>query len=149
MPPRAWGLLVKTPGTERLRGLARAALVVEIVLTYVPALRRLRVGDVQAMARAARSVAVVPGTAPQASDAQRRVAVRLGHVVGRVLSRVPSDSRCLVRALVLTRMLARRGIPARLVIGVKPGPPFEAHAWVEHDRGPVLDANGFTRLLDI
>ena len=50
---------------------------------------------------------------------------------------------CLPQALVLCRVLRRRGLPAQLRIGVRPQvAPFEAHAWVELDHkvlGPNLD----------
>jgi transglutaminase superfamily protein len=35
-------------------------------------------------------------------------------------------------------LLARRGIPATFVIGVKLEPDFEAHAWVESGGIPLL-----------
>jgi hypothetical protein len=57
--------------------------------------------------------------------------VRLGRAVGRTLGAIPADARCLVRSLVLVDMLARRGIEASFVLGVRAGPDFEAHAWVE------------------
>jgi hypothetical protein len=57
--------------------------------------------------------------------------VRLGRAVGRTLGAIPADARCLVRSLVLVEMLARRGIEASFVLGVRAGPDFEAHAWVE------------------
>ena len=63
---------------------------------------------------------------------------------------MPFDSRCLVRSLVLTSMLDRRGIRSRLVIGVSVEPSFSAHAWVECDGRPLLppldEAN---RLVDL
>ena len=57
--------------------------------------------------------------------------MRLGFGVSKALAPLPFDSRCLVRSLVLTAMLARRGIDGRLVIGVDAGTEFAAHAWVE------------------
>jgi hypothetical protein len=57
--------------------------------------------------------------------------VRLGRAVGRTLGALPADSRCLVRSLVLVDMLSRRGIEASFVLGVRAGPDFEGHAWVE------------------
>jgi hypothetical protein len=64
---------------------------------------------------------------------------------------MPGDTRCLMQALVLTRMLARRGIPARLVIGARTVPGFFAHAWVEHDGQPVLAIGDglFDRLVEL
>lgn len=49
---------------------------------------------------------------------------------------------CLARALVLCRLLRRRGFPARLCLGAaRTGGIFEAHAWVECD-GRALAAGG-------
>jgi hypothetical protein len=64
---------------------------------------------------------------------------------------VPGDTRCLVRSLVLTRLLARRGIQAKLVIGASAGGEFLAHAWVEHDGYPVLNPGdgSFGRLVEL
>ena len=78
---------------------------------------------------------------PEVTVDDQVIGIRLGRAVSRALSPLPFDSRCLVRSLVLTRMLARRGIPARLVIGVEPGPEFSAHAWVEADGVPLLPAD--------
>ena len=58
-------------------------------------------------------------------------ALRLGRAVERNLEKLPGDTRCLTRSLVLQAMLARRGMTSTLVIGVQPGPTFGAHAWVE------------------
>ncbi len=64
---------------------------------------------------------------------------------------MPGDTRCLVRSLVLTRLLARRGIPAKLVIGARAAPDFLAHAWVEYDGDPVLSPGdgSFGRLVEL
>jgi hypothetical protein len=52
---------------------------------------------------------------------------------------------------VLTRLLASRGIQAKLVIGARTTPEFLAHAWVEHDGRPVLDPgdDSFGRLVEL
>ena len=75
----------------------------------------------------------------------------LGRAVMRVLGLLPTDSRCLMRSLVLTGMLARRGVYAKVVIGVRADPSFAAHAWVEVDGRPVLptDESTFQRLVEI
>ena len=54
-------------------------------------------------------------------------------------------------ALVVTRLLARRGVPSVFVLGVSPGPGFAAHAWVECDGRPILAAgdSSFGRLLEL
>jgi hypothetical protein len=61
----------------------------------------------------------------------------------------PFRTTCLVRAMVLARMLRRRGYPAEVVIGVSEEgvdrDPRFAHAWVEVDKaaGPP----GFSELV--
>lgn len=78
------------------------------------------------------------------------IGLRLGRAVSRTLHLLPTDSRCLVRSLVLTRMLARRGFSSSLVIGVRSEPEFAAHAWVEQAGEPLLhpgDAS-FQRLVE-
>jgi hypothetical protein len=52
----------------------------------------------------------------------------------------PFPSSCLSRSIVLWRLLQRRGVPAEIRIGVRPGGnPLAAHAWVEVDGEPVND----------
>jgi len=57
---------------------------------------------------------------------------------------------CLVSALVLFRLLRRRGQDAELVIGLgEHAPTQEAHAWVEldgRDVGPAPGRNGHVQL---
>jgi hypothetical protein len=145
---RAPRSLIADPGTSHeIPARVKAALLAEIGVTYLPALRGLRGNDLAAMVATARRTRVTGG--PVAPEHQRDRAIRLGWIVGRVLSVTPMDSRCLIRSLVLTRMLARRGIHNTLVIGVKSGRPFKAHAWVEHEGRPVLPDNGFARLLEV
>lgn len=62
---------------------------------------------------------------------------RLARAVDRALTPLPVDSRCLMSSLVLTALLARRAITSSLVIGVRPGERFGAHAWVELGGAPV------------
>lgn len=131
-----------TPG-EKLR------LALEIVGVYVKVriwlLRRELPGVLEAVRSADRPVAEDVGLVQQATG------YRLGRVVGRTLSKLPADSRCLVRSLVLSRLLARRGIPASLVIGVKLDPEFAAHAWVESGGMALLPAGEteYGRLLEL
>jgi hypothetical protein len=69
----------------------------------------------------------------------------------RTLALVPGDTRCLARSLVLTQLLARRGIRSKLVIGTRTAPDFIAHAWVEHHGQPVLSPGdgSFGRLVEL
>ena len=76
----------------------------------------------------------------------RQIGIRLGRSVRLTLDPLPFDSRCLMRSLVLLRMLARRGVSCRLVIGVRPGNVFEAHAWIEHAGLPLLPTLGYEPL---
>ena len=77
--------------------------------------------------------------------------VRLAHAVTRVLDRLPSDSRCLTRSLVLAHLLSRRGLASTVVIGVRAGSSFGAHAWVERDGVALLppDEAEFARLVEL
>ncbi len=78
------------------------------------------------------------------------IGLRLGRAVSRTVRLLPTDSRCLVRSLVLTRMLARRGLSSSLIIGVRSEPEFAAHAWVEQAGEPLLHPGGadFQRLVE-
>lgn len=76
---------------------------------------------------------------------------RLSWAVQRTLRWIPGDSRCLMQSLVLTRLLTRRGLRSTLIIGVRPGEDFIAHAWVEHSRTPLLPAEQgiYSRLVEL
>ena len=94
------------------------------------------------------------GAAPASglsADQERFAAVRLGRAVVLVLALLPTDRRCLVRSLTLSGLLARRGIPALLVLGVRPdtSQPLGAHAWVEHDGVAVSPDEGYNRLHEL
>jgi hypothetical protein len=61
-------------------------------------------------------------------------AVWLGRLVTRRLHVAAWRPRCLLNALVLARLLRRNGLPAHLVIGLRPDAATkDAHAWVELD----------------
>lgn len=122
----------------------RVRLAVEILGDYVPLLRSLRRDEfpkVLENARNSRCVSVTTG-----SENEHETAVRLGSIVGQVLRPLPTDNRCLIRSLVLLRMLARRGIPGELVLGVHARGEHLAHAWVEHDTVPLLPVGEFEPL---
>ena len=119
----------------------------EILTEYVPCWRILRTKSVVGMVRAARDV---PASHPRGPAFQEhRMALRLGRAVVKTLRLLPTDSRCLIRSLVLSRILTRRAIPHTLVIGVRNEPEFMAHAWVEHEGYPVLPAGDYTRLTEL
>lgn len=120
----------------------RLRVAVEIFVTYAEVRWRVRRGDVRDVVSALREDAV---DAHDPYDAYR-IGRRLRQPVRRSLDPLPWDSRCLMRSLVLLRMLARRGVVCQLVIGVRPGETFEAHAWIEHGRHPLLPTLGYERL---
>jgi hypothetical protein len=124
------------PSTRPRRPLERARLAYEIVVAYRQARRELRRAPIATAVAALRSESPPPQAAPAAAALAE--ARRLGWAVARTLRLMPGDTRCLARSLVLTRLLARRGIPAKLVIGAQAAPDFLAHAWVECDGQPVL-----------
>jgi hypothetical protein len=132
----------------RLTGPERARLAAEILAAYAQAkwtLRRSPIADVVAGLRS-RSPAARPASPETLEEARS-----LGWSVARVLAHAPGDTRCLARSLVLTRLLASRGITARLVIGARPAPDFLAHAWVEYEGEPVLNPGdgSFGRLVEL
>jgi hypothetical protein len=126
---------------------ARVALLGEILTEYVPCWRILRTKSVVEMVQAARDVPVSHPRGPAFQE--HKMALRLGRAVGKTLRLLPTDSRCLIRSLVLSRVLTRRAIPHTLVIGVRNDPEFMAHAWVEHEGYPVLPAGDYTRLTEL
>jgi hypothetical protein len=137
----------RLPPARTLNGLERARLVAEIVATYLRARRELRRAPIAAVVAKLRAESP-PGAADGGSLEEAR---RLGRAVSRTLTLMPGDTRCLARSLVLTRLLARRGISAKLVIGARAAPDFLAHAWVEHDGQPVLSAGDgeFGKLVEL
>lgn len=140
--------VLRLPTSRRLRLPERARLASEIVIAYATARRELRRGPIEPAVAAlrAQSAAATGAGAIELAEAHR-----LGRAVGMTLRLLPGDTRCLARSLVLTRMLARRGISARLVIGARADPKFLAHAWVECEGQPVLPPGdgSFGRLVEL
>jgi Transglutaminase-like superfamily len=126
----------------------RVRLAAEILVAYAELLRLVRRNDLGAMVACARRTWVEPLPAPP-DDEAHLVALRMGRMVHRVVSRLPTDKRCLINALVLVRLMAHRSIPCRLVIGVQSDGRFAAHAWVEHRERPVLPSGAFARLVEL
>jgi len=133
---------------KRLSQAERIRLAAEIVAAYGQARRALRRAPIAAAVASLRAESS-PESLPTAGTLAE--ARRLGHAVTRTLALVPGDTRCLARSLVLTRLLARRGIPSKLVIGARSTPDFLAHAWVEHGGDPVLvpGDDSFGRLVEL
>jgi len=129
----------------------KLALSVEILVTYATARWELRRHPLPATLERLRRVTPHPSPSPLADDLDIHVGARLGLAVMRVLRLLPTDSRCLMRSLVLTRVLSRRGLGSVLVIGVRPGDDFFGHAWVER-RGTALlppERADFARLVEL
>src|SRR3954452_8617051 len=87
-------------GSRRLGMAGRAVVGLEIVVEYGRVRRDLRrMGVSDAMAAVTRPA--------EADDARERtIAFRIGRAVDLTLSALPSDPRCLIRAVVLSRVLA-------------------------------------------
>lgn len=125
----------------------KATLAVEVTRSYLAARRMLRRQDLPDVLTAVRRPLALRGEQPLGLDA----AERLGRAVRRTLTALPADSRCLTQSVVLLSMLARRGAGGALVIGVRPGADFGAHAWVELDGHPLLPPyeRDFARLVEL
>jgi hypothetical protein len=140
---------VRALPSEPLSVLGKLRVTLEVVATYPRARLALRGGDLRhalAKVRDAPLAEAAPAEGPALQGA-----LRLGRAVYRTARFVPGDSRCLVRSLVLSRLLALRGVESRLVIGVRPGSDFAAHAWVEREGLALLPAGEaeFTRLTEL
>lgn len=133
-------MIAQDPDEWLTRGLSpreKIELVVEIAAAYARARWLLRHSDLPTTVAALRS-APAPPRNTQVRDSTR-AGLRLGRAMARTLRPIPFDSRCLMRSLVLTRLLARRGIQTSFVIAVRPDSEFVAHAWVERDGVPLLE----------
>ncbi len=100
----------------------------------------------RAALQAARSIPVPPRMRFTVAEAEWAVGCASRWIPG---------STCLSRALALNQMLSRGGHVSRIHLGVTRSPEgrFAAHAWVEHDRAPLLDdpaeLEGYARLLTL
>jgi hypothetical protein len=108
----------------RLPVARKVGLAFEVLRAYARVRRELR--------RATLPEALGRLRTPGSGTASPDETGRLARAVRRTLRPLPTDTRCLSQALVLTALLARRGVPSTLVIGVSPGESFGAHAWIEH-----------------
>jgi hypothetical protein len=132
-----------------LSGGTKVWLIAEILAAYARVRWSLWRSDLPGTVSGLRGIAASNGAFTAADE--RRLGVRLAKAVVRTLSVLPTDSRCLMRSLVLTRLLAHRGIHSTLVLGVRGDGDFAAHAWVEHDMVALLAPGGseFKRLVEI
>lgn len=141
----------------RLPVATKLRLATEVLRTFASVRRRMKATDVRDLLAELRAEG--PPSPREPDAAATRDALRLGRAVSRTLGPLPVDATCLARSLVLVAMLARRGLPATLVIGVRPGGRrnaeapanggFGAHAWVEVGGRPVLEPGDFARLTDL
>lgn len=121
--------------------LGKVALAAEIVRLYVRVRRSSR-----EQRELPRRIAALRGSygrdadRPELAD-RHPEAVHLASAVQRTLRVLPADAKCLTESLVLTGLLARHEIPSSLVIGVRPGDDFIAHAWVEYRGRALLPAS--------
>lgn len=126
-------------GHAPLGAIERIALGAEVLGTYVRVRSALRTDDLPAIvARLRRGSRGAP--AALAPQGEHLVARRLGYIVSRMLGRLPAESQCLTRSLVLLGLLSRRGVDCAVVLGAFPGSELQAHAWIEHDGRPLLPA---------
>jgi hypothetical protein len=127
---------------NRLSHPQRARLVCEVLLTYCRVRWAIRRNDLPDALSQLRLEPILAPKRPEPRAAAYLASRRMAYVVVSVLRLLPTDSRCLMRSLVVTRLLSRRGLESSLIIGVTPDPGFAAHAWVEYDGKPVLPTYG-------
>lgn len=134
-------------------GLAgKGRLVLEIGRDFLRVRRTLRSGGLKAALAVARPDPSPVGVLTlRGGEDDWGTAFRLARAVDRTLALLPGDTRCLTRSLVLSSLLSRRGTKGAIVIGVRPGESFGAHAWVELDGRPLQPPGGTTypRLVEL
>jgi transglutaminase superfamily protein len=128
-----------TRRARRLGAVRRGLLASEIVMTYVNVRRLLRRHTLPETVEALRA----GGPAARRNDeATLALGRHLAWATVRTITILPFDSRCLMRSLVLTRLLSRRGLGSTFVLSAAPGRQLQAHAWVEHSGEPLLEPAG-------
>ena len=126
--------LATTAPEQSLSFLQKTWLGLEVLVTYVRVRWLMLRHDLPAAVTRLRG----HSSSEIASAMPRFNKWRLADAIIRVLRILPTDSRCLMRSLVMLAMLERRGVPTTLVIGVKTDPKFEAHAWIEESGEALL-----------
>jgi Transglutaminase-like superfamily len=135
---------------DRLSSAAKLRLAAEVLVTYLRARRTVRRLPLpEALARLRDRVFERAQT--RGPGAGAGTPERLARATQRTLRTLPTDTRCLMQSVTLSALLARRGTPSRLIIGVRPGEEFGAHAWVELEGRPLLPPGGdtFQRLVEL
>lgn len=128
----------------------KGRLAIEVLGTYGRVRFLMRRRTFPQAVEALRAVRPPEARPPDSELDALRVGLRLGRIVGRSVGALPTDSRCLMRSLVLLAMLERRGIRSSVHIGVRSGEEFAAHAWVEYrDRALLPSGEAYGRLLEI
>jgi hypothetical protein len=121
----------------------KARLALRVWVTYA----RVR----RALGRADLPTVVARLGRPGQMSHRRQSAARLSRAVDRALAPLPDDPTCLVRSLVLFRLLREQGDAAELVIGLPERPTSHAaHAWVEldgRDVGPPPGRSGHAQMV--
>ncbi|MEO6715437.1 MAG: lasso peptide biosynthesis B2 protein [Mycobacteriales bacterium] len=132
------------PDERRLGVAAKTALVIRSWTMFLAVRRDL--------ARYPLAEVVTRSMAPVAAPADGAAyhPAQLSRAVGKALGAGGDSVRCIHRALVLQRLLARQSMLTELVIGLKPNAPdHKAHAWVElsgRDIGPAPGRSGHVEL---
>lgn len=123
-------------------------LALEVLWAYVVVRWSLRRRGVTTTLNSARHPA--RGVIALDGGNSRATAERLGVGVQKTLGVLPLDSRCLIRSLVLTRLLARRGLDSTVVFAARTKPEFMAHSWVEYRGRPLLPTgDGLHRIKEL
>lgn len=130
-----------------LRRRDEVALAAEGLVALVLARSTMHLVSYARLARVGAAAERAFGRAPRQGDPEPRA---LGLAVKRAARVLPWHSTCLARALAAQVLLRRRGVPSRIVFGVRRSPArqFEAHAWVEHNGAIVIgdDVSGYQPL---
>jgi hypothetical protein len=107
------------PGRVLLAAAAAAELIaVDVMIRLLP------------FARIAGRIEGELGWAAPEAEAEQ-AAQRVAWAIAAAKHRIPWTIRCLALAVTANRMLARRGVPSRLWLGVKPASvSIDAHAWL-------------------
>lgn len=120
----------------RLSRSRRVALALEVLRAYATVRVVVRRGPIT------QTVATLRRTNTPDRPDDPALGRHLAWATVKTISLLPADSRCLMRALVLTRVMARRGLRSEFVLSASTASSFEAHAWIEHAGAPLLEPGG-------